>query len=490
MKALRRILRATSAAIALLAAVLVGNTLRKTAPPRPARWAPPAPAVGAELVAAHLAAAVRLDTVSHEDPRLDDPQKLAALRALIEATYPRVHASLARELHGGRALLYTWKGSDPALLPALFAAHQDVVPIEPGTEASWEHPPFSGAIAGGYVWGRGTLDDKGPLVCLLEAAESLLAEGFAPRRTILLAFGSDEEVSGEGAKAIAGALAARGARLEYALDEGMVVTEGVVPDVSRRVAVIGLAEKGYVSVELVVEAPGGHSSMPPAETAIGVLASALDRLGRSPMPARLPRTSRLAMEALAPYLPFGKRVAVSNLWLFEPLVLSAMAKQPVTNASVRTTAAPTILQAGVKENVLPSRARAVVNFRILPGDTVDGVLAHVRRAVADPRVRLSPLAGLGGDPPPESPADARAYRLIEATIHRFYPDAVVTPGLVLGATDGRLYASIAQGVYHFAPFVFGPHDRERVHGTNERVAVADLATAVGVYRALMRDGVE
>jgi len=363
------------------------------------------------------------------------------------------------------------------------------VPVEPGTEGSWEQPPFSGALAGGFVWGRGALDDKGSLVCLLDAAESLLAEGFAPRRTVLLAFGGDEEVGGEhGARAIAAALTARGVRLEYALDEGMAVTEGIVPDVDRQVAVIGLGEKGFVTVELVVEAPGGHSSMPPADTAISILAGAVERLAHAPMPARLTETARLQLELLAPYLPFQRRLPVANLWLFAPLVRSVMGGKPVTGAAVRTTTAPTIFEAGVKENVLPSRARAVVNFRILPGDTIETVLAHVRAVVADERVRTRTIGKLEGDPPPLSPVGSRAYRLLESTVQRFYPGAVVVPGLVLGATDARHYTALADGVYHFAPFVLRADDRARLHGSNERVSVRDLETGVGVYRQLLKDG--
>ncbi len=487
---LRRIARALGAlgaALLLLLAVLVGNALRKSPPPEAALPPPPPPAVAAEVVAQHLAAFVRLPTVSHEDPRANDPSALAALRALLEATYPRVHQAMTREIIGDGALLYTWKGSDPSLPPALFAAHQDVVPVEPGTEQAWEQPPFSGAIESGFVWGRGAIDDKGSLVCLLEAAESLLAEGFAPRRTILFAFGDDEEVGGQGAKGIAAALAARGTRLAYALDEGLMVTEGVLPEVPRPVALIGLSEKGFVSVELLVEGEGGHSSMPPPETNISILAAAIDRLSRAPMPARLTGAARAGAEGLAPYLSFGQRVALQNLWLLEPIVLSSMAKKPLTNASIRTTTAPTIVEAGVKENVLPSRARAVVNFRTLPGDSAEVVLAHVRGVIGDPRVKARTVERSLSEAAPDAPMDSPAYQRIERAIRRHYPGSVVVPGRVLGATDGRRYTSIADGVYRFVPLVLREGDRERVHGTNERVRVADLGTAVSVYRALFQE---
>lgn len=483
----KRILGAAAGLLAALAAVLVVNALRVTAPPAlpPSPSAPPA--VAAPVIAAHLSAALRVETVSHEDRALDDPSALLRLHALLAQTYPRVHAALTREVLGGGALLFTWKGSDPALAPAIFAAHQDVVPVEPGTEGAWTEPPFSGAISGGFVWGRGALDDKLSLIALLEAAESLLAEGFAPKRTVFLAFGCDEEVLGErGAKVIVETLAARGVHAEYAIDEGMVVTEGILPGVAPPVAVIGLGEKGFASIELSVRTEGGHSSMPPAETTIGILAGAVSRVAATPLPSRMTDASRRSMAALAPYLPFGQRLAAANLWLLEPLVRRSMERKDVTAALVRTTTAPTIFHSGVKENVLPSHARAVVNFRVLPGDTVEGVAAHVRRVVADPRVEVR--IQRASEPPPISSADTDAYHRIERAIRRSYPSAVVAPGLVLGATDGRHYSRVAGAVYRFAPMVLrGTEDRDRLHGTNERIPVADLEAAVTFYRDLLSD---
>jgi carboxypeptidase PM20D1 len=249
---------------------------------------------------------------------------------------------------------------------------------------------------------------------------------------------------------------------------------------------IGIGEKGFLSVELVIETTGGHSSTPPRDTAIGVLSRAIARLEANPMPARLTEATEVAYELLAPELPFWKRVVVSNLWLFEPVALATLTAAPQTNANVRTTAAPTILEAGVKDNVLPSRARAVVNFRILPGDTVDGVLAHVSSAIADPRVQVCKVERGAGDPPPLAPVSGPVYESLEATIRQFYPTALVIPFVLNGATDGRHYAAIADVVYHFRPQQVSRDDIPRFHGTNERVPVADLGTVVRVYAQMMR----
>jgi carboxypeptidase PM20D1 len=485
----KRAAKALALAIALLALVLVVNTLRKSAPATAAPPPPPPAAIDAARVGEHLAEAIRATTISHESAADDDATAFTSLRELLERTYPKTFATIPHETIGERALLFTWTGSDTSLKPVLFAAHMDVVPVEPGTEGRWSHPPFSGAIADGYVWGRGALDDKFALVAILEAAESLAAEGYAPKRTIYLAFGADEEVGGlRGAKLVAAALASRGVHLEYALDEGMAVTDGIMPGVAGKVALIGIAEKGYVSVEIVAEDDGGHSSMPPSVTAIDRLSAALQRLHESPMPVRLRGAPRVLLETIAPHMSFGKRLVMSNLWLFEGVVVDQMAQTPATNASIRTTTAPTMLEAGVKDNVLPTSARAVVNFRIVPGDTVASVVAHVEEAVRDPRVHVKQIGKIASDPSPEAPIDARPWGLIERTIRQFFPGLVaVAPALVVSATDGRYYAPLAGGVYHFAPSVMRKEDLRRVHGIDERASVEELAAGARFYRELLRD---
>ncbi|WP_394838025.1 M20 family peptidase [Pendulispora rubella] len=480
--------KVVAAMLLVLVAVLIANTLRQgrrgAAAPSPAR----AGAVDAARVAEHLARALQFKTVSHAEPSEDDAAQFEGLQRYLAETYPKVHAALAREVIGGRALVYTWRGSDPSLRPILLAAHQDVVPVEPGTEGTWTHPPFEGMVADGFVWGRGAIDDKGSVVAILEAVEALLAEHVTPRRSVVIALGCDEEVGGmAGAKAMAASFAAKGMRFEYVLDEGSMVTHGIVPEASSPVALIGLTEKGMATIELAVDTPTGHSSMPPPRTSVGVLARAIDRLEAHPMPPRLTPMTRQLLEAIAPDLSFGKRVVASNLWLFSPLVVSAMTTHEASNAAVRTTTAPTVFHAGVRANVLPATARALVNFRILPGDTVEGVLAHAKQTVADDRVQVKLHDTFASDPPPVSTHDSPAFRAIEAAVRELFPEAIVAPTLVLGATDARHYTSLAEGVYHFSPFVVGPQDLPRVHGTDERTPVGGLATAVLFYERLLRE---
>jgi carboxypeptidase PM20D1 len=472
-----------------LAAVLVINALGRAPVPRVTAAPAPGETLDEKAIAEHLAAAIRFRTVSHQDPIEDDRSIFAEFRKFLTATYPRVHLGMVHEIVNGDALLYRWPGTDAAAEPILFLAHQDVVPIEPGTEAKWTHPPFDGTIADGYVWGRGAIDDKGSLIGLFEAFESLLAEGFAPARTIWFASGFDEEVGGRlGAKKIAEELRARGVKFAWILDEGGVVAEGVVPHVERPVASIAVSEKGYLSLELTTHAQGGHASMPPRETAIGILATAIDRLQKSPLPARITPPFQKALEVLAPEMPWGPRVVLSNLWLTSPLVLRGATDRMETNPMVRTTTAPTIVQGGVKDNVLPTSARGVVNFRVLPGESIASVMGFVAQAIADDRVVVSKLEHSLSEPAPFSSTEHSGYKIIGAMLHELYPDAVVVPGIMNGATDSRHFLGLASDTYRFLPTVLLKSDLPRVHGTDERASVTDMATMVRAYRRIIRQG--
>ncbi|GMV44788.1 MAG: peptidase M20 [Pseudomonadota bacterium] len=486
---LRRLALGLLALVAALALVLVANTLRQRS--RQLAAAPLQPlAVDVGAVAEALAEAVRARTVSGlPEAAAETAAALERLQLQLRARYPRVHAALELERVGGASLLYTWRGSDAKELPIALLAHQDVVPVAPGTEALWTRPPFDGVIEGGFVWGRGTLDDKSSLVTQLEAAERLLAEGFAPRRTVYFAFGHDEEVEGHaGAQAIVELLRRRGVRLEYVLDEGLAVTEGVLPGVRQPLALIGLAEKGSVSVQLVATAAPGHASMPPAApgaSAIGMLSAALVRLDRQPMPGGIQGAAAAMFEAVAPELPFVQRLAMSNLWLLRPFVERRLSEGAATNALMRTTGAMTILSAGNKDNVLPGRAEAVLNFRILPGDSAAGVIEHVRRVIADDRIEVQAL-GAAFEPSRLASPDTAGFRTVARAVREVFPDALVAPGLMLAASDARHYDVLADASYRFMPIRFTPEDLARPHGTDERIAVAQLADMVRFYHRLLQ----
>ena len=437
--------------------------------------------------AERLAAAVRFPTVSHEDGSRVERAAFLGLHEHLARSFPLVHARLTREVVAEHSLLYTWKGRNPNAAPILLMSHQDVVPVEPGTESSWTRPPFSGAIADGFIWGRGTLDDKAGVLGLLEAVEHLLSRGFQPERTVLLAFGHDEEISGvHGARQIAALLRQRGVKPEFILDEGGAIAEGMVEGIKAPIALVGTAEKGYVSVDLVAKAEGGHSSMPPRHTTIGRLAAVIHGLEENQMPARIDGVTRTSFEVLAPEMPFGPRLFLSNLWLFGPLAKRTFSQDPAASSRIRTTTAATILHGGVKENVLPHEARAVVNFRILPGDTVADVLEHVR-AHAGPEVQVSARQATATEPSFESDAEAPAFRLIQTTIAQVFPGTLVSPNLLGGGTDTKHYSDLSRNIYRFLPVRIQKGDLARIHGTNERVSVDSYAGVVRFYVQLVRN---
>jgi carboxypeptidase PM20D1 len=477
---LKRIGLIILAALVLLIAVFAINTLRL----RPEKLGEPLPPPPVDQAAVqHLAQAIRIPTVSTEAGPAPDAV-LDAFAAHLAASYPRVHAALKREVVAGHSLLFTWPGADPNAPALLLAAHQDVVPIEGSSASKWTHPPFEGTVADGFVWGRGTIDDKMSLIAIMEATERLLARGYRPRQTIYLVFGHDEERGGSGAKAMAALLKARGARIALALDEGYAVLDGVLAGVSRPVAVVGMAEKGYVSVELTASGAGGHSSMPTPDNAAVRIARAVARLAGDPFPARVEGLTGDLLTSLAPYMDQPLMTVIAIRWLTGPLMRRELVANPRTAAAVRTTTAPTIIQAGTKDNVLPQSARAIVNHRILPGDTIDSVLARDREVIDDPKVTVRAIPG-GHNPSKPASTDSAGFKQVAAAIRATYPSVPVAPGLVLGATDGRYYEPVAAAALRFTPMTMHPADLARFHGNDERIAIDDFMRAIGFYERLI-----
>lgn len=480
-----KILAALLLALAALVSVLGWNTLALKSPAQAAAVA--AIALDEMALAQRLAGAVRIQTISLEDRSAINPAAFDELAAYLRTSFPRTHATLKLETVNAHSLLYTWPGRDTAAKPVLLLAHLDVVPVEPGTETRWTHPPFSGAIADGYIWGRGTLDDKNGALAQLEAIEHLLAEGYSPARTIYLAFGHDEEIGGEqGAQKIAALLKSRGIKAEFALDEGGAITQGVIAGLKIPVASIMGAEKGYLSLRLTTRAAGGHSSMPPTQTAAGQLARAVARVQDSPLPARITPAAGAMLGRLAPDMSLTSRVAIANRWLFEPLLLKILSSSPVSNALIRTTTAPTLLRAGIKDNVLPSEASAVINFRLLPGDSVASVEQHLRELIADEGVEITREPGFAKEASAVSPVDTAGFALLEQTVNEVFPAARVSTGIVLGATDLRNYADVFEQRYNFSPTLYHAEDLARLHGTDERISIAGYADSVRFYLQLLR----
>jgi carboxypeptidase PM20D1 len=483
----RLLLRGLGIAVAAVGLMVVVLTARALRLPSRQIEVPPAPtrAIDGEAAAKRLAEAIRFRTISYSREPADlQAEAFTAFRAWLAASYPRLHRELALELVSDHSLVYTWAGSDATLAPILLLAHQDVVPADNADR--WTHPPFAGDIEGGYVWGRGAIDDKGPLIALCEAVEGLLAADFSPRRTVVLAFGHDEEVGGpQGAQKIAALLASRGVRAALVLDEGFAVIEtGSIPGLPPRLAAVAVAEKGSATLELVARAAGGHSSTPPRHTAAGILARAVARVEERPLPLSVGGVMASSVAWLAPELPLWARIPVANLGLFVRPIDWVFADQPAVNALLRTTTAVTMLSGSPKENVLPVEAIAAVNFRILPGHSAEQVLAHTRAAVDDPRIEVR-FKFEPREASTVSPSDGPAFLALQRTIREGFPDAVVLPVLAVGGTDARYYGVVSENVYRFAPFRFAPADIRLPHGIDERVSIESLPAAIDFYARLI-----
>lgn len=482
---IRKSFTGATALLLALAAVLLGRTFGFGID-QPAVEAVADIPLDIDAAAGRLGGALAIPTVSRAD-RPTDTAAFDALHRYLEHAFPRVHAQLRRERVNGASLLYTWQGSDPARKQVLLLGHLDVVPVAPDSLAQWRYPPFSGRVAEGFVWGRGALDMKQSVMAILEAVEHLLAEQFTPGPTVYLAFGHDEEIGGEqGAARIAALLEARGVELAFTLDEGSAIVEGIIPGVAAPVALVGLGEKGSVTLELSATAPGGHGSMPAANGAIARLAQALVRLERTPMPAAIRYPVADMFEHLAPHMAFSQRLALANRFLFEGMLHDRLSANAGTNALIRSTTALTMVGVGEQYNVIPTTATAVVSFRILPGDSVAQVERHVRRTVADLGITVVRTAHAADEPSRMSSVESAGYRALVRSIREVAPEAIVSPSLVVTGTDSPHYQRISKDSYRFAPMRFRQADLARLHGIDERIAVDNYAEMIRFYVQLIR----
>ena len=476
--------------VALLVGLIGVMAVRASLVPAPA-----APAVAGKSVvineaiaAQRLSGAVKFATVSFASGAPIDTSAFLGFHAFLATSFPRVHAQLKLEKIAGLSLLYTWVGTDSLAPPVVLMGHMDVVPVVESNLKEWTHPPFSGDVADGYVWGRGTMDDKVTVLAVLEAVEGMLSRGEKPSRTVYLTFGHDEEVGGRyGARAIVDTLVKRGVKPSLVIDEGGVMATGAVPGVAGLAAVVGIAEKGYLSLRLKAKAQGGHSSMPTARTAVGALSRGIAALEANQFPFVLDGPTRGMLEAMAPYSSFDRKMVLANLWLTGPLVAKMLSGTPTTAAMLHTTTSPTMLSAGIKDNVLPPEATAVVNFRIRPGETQETVIARVKEVIADTMISVEPTDSARTNPSQVSNVDSPAFRLIASTVRSMVPgqSVPVLPYLVGGGTDAKYWGPYSSNVFRFLAVPLEQGDVSRIHGVNERMSVKGYGTAVTFYVQLL-----
>ncbi len=441
-----------------------------------------------QQAALNLSHAIQLKTITDQDAAKIDPAVFKAFHLFLKKTFPKVHDNLYREVINNYSLLYTWKGTNDNLKPIILMAHMDVVPVDVDTETEWTYPPFEGRIVDSFIWGRGSLDDKESLMAIMEAVEILLIEGFNPSRTIYLAFGHDEETGGpKGGAHIASFLKSKMVRAEWILDEGGMVATELMPGLSKPVSLVGIAEKGYLTLELSVRQEGGHTSMPPPHSAIGVLSSAIHNLERNQFPTKLEGATKLFFEFIGHEMPFGMRFLFANKWLFSPLIKSKLKKINAMNAMIRTTIALTIIEAGSKENVLPQIARAKVNFRLYPGDSIEYVINHIKKSINDPRVHIKPSNHASNDASLVSDVNSDSFTLLQRTIHQAIPDSIVAPFLMVAGTDTKHYAEISDNIFRFVPMRLAFEDLKRIHGKNERLNLNNYQEIIKFYIQLIRN---
>ncbi|QYH36495.1 M20/M25/M40 family metallo-hydrolase [Salinibacterium sp. M195] len=436
------------------------------------------------LAIEHLQELVRIPTVSRENAETTEWPEFTRFAQALRKLYPLCHSRLERETVLEHSLVFRWRGRS-STEPSVLLAHYDVVAA---SAEGWKRPPFAAELSGKgedqLIWGRGTLDNKGSLVAILEAVESQLEEGLVPSQDIYLCFGHDEETHGTGASAIVDLLQSRGVKPVLVLDEGGAIVDDVFDQVDAPMAVVGVAEKGTATLRLTVDQSGGHASTPPRMPASVRLAQAIVRLNSRPFAAHLTSTGADLLRTLGEHAGGVTGYLLRNVSWTSPVLLPILVrKSDELAAMLRTTQAVTMLDGGHAVNAMPERVSATINVRIAVNSTLDATVAHVTRAIKDKRVRITVESP--GEPSPVSPTTGLAWELLRSTIEKSFPGTIVTPYVQNGATDSRHFTRISKGVYRFTPFAMARNVRDTLHARNERMLISSYLNGIEFYRALI-----
>ena len=468
------------AIILAFAAVVLVRTMRFLPEAKPEREVIPVK-YNADKAVSDLSKMIRCKTVSHTDPSLDDEKEFEKFKNLLPKLFPLVYQRCELENVNNRAMLFRWRG-ESIEHPTVLMAHYDVVSV---VDELWDKPAFDGIVEDGVIWGRGVIDTKGSLNAILQAAEKLISEGFVPKSDVYFAFGGNEEVNGDGAPAIVKLFKARNIVPGMVLDEGGAVVNGVFPGVKSPCAVVGIAEKGMINLEYIVNGGGGHSSAPLPNTPIDRLSSACVKFKKTPFKFTLTDPTLQMFDTLGRHSTFVYRMIFANLWLFAP-VLNLITKLSggQLNAIARTTLAFTQMEGSKGINVIPPYARMASNSRIVPGETMDSVLETVKKTVDDEKVEIKVINGM--NPSVISRTDCEGFLRVKNAVGDTWQDAIVSPFLMTACSDSRHWGVISDRVYRFSPLTLSKEEQASIHGNNEKVSVEAIKKAVEFYIRLIK----
>lgn len=464
----------------LLAGLLGAACVRAALLKNPEKRGEPQPVDGekAAKYAKDLSRMIRCETISVRES--GPAEKFARYRAELEQLFPLVHERLERTLIGD-AMLFKWRGTDPARGAVVLMAHSDVVPAA----GEWDHPPFAGEIADGCVWGRGAMDTKGSLCALFNAVEELLAEGYTPPCDVYLASSNNEEIMGDGAPNTVTWLTDHGVKLDLVLDEGGAVIEAPMPGLNGKYAMLGVLEKGYADVRFTAVSAGGHSSTPPKGTPLARLAAFVNRVEtRPPFPVKITPPVKAMFAAMAPDMAFPFRLLFGNLWLFGPLLKRVIPKvSGQAGALLHTTCAFTMAQGSDAPNVIPTEASVTANLRFMVHQGREASLQALEKLANKYGLRMEVLYAC--DCSPVVDVHSAGYAYIRQCVREVFPEAGIAPYVMLGGTDAKHYAKVCDCALRFAPTVLTPQQLASMHASNENLSVDALARAVAFYRRVL-----